>query len=393
MAIVAVCAVYLAAEYPLRDGPDRRRWRWIAAVAPVFVCLGRPEGLLLVPILIADRLTDRRDYAGAIRYALPAAVGYGGYLLWRFLTFHSLVPNTSVKLYPLLIERSGSQFLGYVLYLGGVTLALPILGLLDSRLPRADRRRLGVLFAVVCGLSFFFNFAAGGDYRLGFRYFVPTLPVALVAIWYAFELLGRTSRFLSSTAARIALLALLFCGPLVFLWQSPPKVRGWRQQVFEPWRDPFSETSHWGVQIALWMDSHVPPHSVVAFGQMGRVPYYLARKGHDVTFIDTLGLVDRPVSRIYRFDKKLLDLFREIGAGRSFGQALEIGRRQRANRVAESILARRPDFILIEVALEDYRMMRALMENPQLETGYHEIEGLPPGGPSYVRIYVRNPDP
>ena len=395
LAIVIACAAYVAAEYPLRDGHGARFW--IAAAAPVVVCLGRPEGLLLVPVMAADRLADRRDYAGALRYVLPAAVGYGGYLIWRFVTFHSLVPNTSVKLYPLLIERSGSQFLGYVLYLGGLTLALPILALLDDRCQRAEHRRLGFLFAVVCALSFFFNFAAGGDYRLGFRYFVPTLPLALVAIWYGFELLGggqrRISRLLSSTGARIALLALLFCGPLVFLWQSPPKIRGWRQQVFEPWRDPFSETSHWGVQIALWMDAHVPPHSVVAFGQMGRVPYYLARRGHDVTFIDTLGLIDRPVSQIYRFDRKLKDFLRELGAGKSVAQALEKGRQQRANRVAESILARRPDFILIETALEDYRMMKALMENPELKAAYREIEGLPPGKPPYVRIFVRDSDP
>jgi len=384
LAIVIACAAYIAAEYPLQDGRGSRRW--LAAAMPVVVCLGRPEGLLLVPLMAADRLTDRRDYAGAARYVLPAAVGYGGYIIWRVATFHSLVPNTSVKLYPLLIDRSSSQFFGYVLYLGGVTLALPILALLDRRLARADRRRLGFLFAVVCALSFFFNFAAGGDYRLGFRYFVPTLPIALVAILYGFELLGGGQK----RAARIVLLALLFCGPLFFLWQSPPQLRGWRQQVFEPWRDPFSETGHWGVQIARWMDAHVPPHSVVAFGQMGRVPYYLARRGHDVTFIDTLGLIDRPVSQIYRFDKKLKDLMREMGAGKSVAQALEAGRQQRANRVAESILARRPDFILIETALEDYRMMKALLEDPELKTAYREIEGLPPGGPPYVRIYVRN---
>jgi len=93
LAIVVACAGYLAAEYPVCDGlRPRRWWRWIGAGAPVLVCLGRPEGLLLMPAMAADRLTDRRDYAGAIRYALPTVVGYGGYLLWRFLTFHSLVP-------------------------------------------------------------------------------------------------------------------------------------------------------------------------------------------------------------------------------------------------------------------------------------------------------------
>jgi len=396
LAIIIAAGGYLAAEYPLREGLRAPRWPGaVAALAAIFVCLGRPEGLLLVALMAADRVTDRRDYAGAVRYALPAMLGYGGYLVWRFHTFHSLVPNTSVKMYPLLIGRSASQFLGYVLFLGALPLALPVLALLDSRRPRLERRRLGFLFAAVCLLSFFFNFAAGGDYRPGFRYLIPTLPLLLVAVWYAFELLadggGKRPRLLASTLARGVLLALLLSGSMVLLWQNPPRLQGWRQRVFQIWREPFSETPHWGVQIAFWLDAHAPQDSVVAFGQMGRVPYFLARKGHRVTFIDTLGLVDRPISKIYRFDTKLASLWRDLAAGKSPAQALEAGRRERADRVAESILGRHPDLILIETALDEYQMMRALSENPEFKTAYRKIAELPPGAPPYVRIYARGP--
>ncbi len=392
LAIVVAVDAYLAAEYPLRE--ELRMRRWTGSLALVFVCLGRPEGLLLVAVLLADRLLDRLDWAGAFHYALPAAVGYGGYLIYRFLHFHSLVPNTSVKLYPLLFGRASGQFLGYILYLGLLPPALPVVALLGGRRrSRLERRRLGVLLSAVFLLSFFFNFVAGGDYRPGFRYLVPTLPLLLVAVWYGCELLGRgrEGRFgaLSSPLARASLLLLLFAGPLFLLFQNPPRIRDWRQKVFQSWRDPFSETWHWGVQIAHWVDRNVPQNGVVAFGQMGRVPYFVARQGHDVKFIDTLGLVDRPISQIYRFDAKLADLWRDIRAGRSLGQALEEGRRERANRVAASILERRPDFILIETALEDYRMMWALSASSQFKVAYREISGLPPGGPPYVRIYAR----
>jgi hypothetical protein len=218
-----------------------------------------------------------------------------------------------------------------------------------------------------------------------------------VAVWYAVDRLGSRSegraRLLGSPPARLALLLLLLTGALLQLYRHPPVIHGWRQRVLASWRDPFSETWHWGVQIAFWVDRHVPPHSVVAFGQMGRVPYYLARQGHDVVFLDTLGLVDRQISRIYRFDGKLADLFREMRAGKTLAQALETGRRQRAQSVAASILARSPDFILIETSLEDYRMMKALLENPEFKMVYREIDGLPHGGPPSVRIYARAENP
>jgi len=127
---------------------------------------------------------------------------------------------------------------------------------------------------------------------------------------------------------------------------------------------------------------------VVAFGQMGRVPYYLARDGHDVRFVDTLGLVDRQGAGIYRFDGKIEDLLRDLRAGRPPREALELGRRRRAERFAETILAKHPDFVLIEAALNDYPMMRALRESPEFRTAYHASGQLPLAGLPYVRIYT-----
>ncbi|HET9209460.1 MAG TPA: hypothetical protein VFR03_03645 [Thermoanaerobaculia bacterium] len=382
LAIVVTAAAYLTAEYPLDPRADRRWPRRIAAVAPVFVCLGRPEGAMLVVVMVVDRLIAR-DRKGALRYGAPAAVGYGGYLVWRFLTFHSLVPNTSVKLYPLLIERSGGQFLDYVLSLGALPLLLPAIALLDRRGTGPERRRLGFLAAIVCLVSFLFNFLAGGDYRPGFRYFIPTLPVLTVAVWCAAGLL----RPLSSRPARALLLVLLLSGSLIRLVQNPPRLHGWRREVYGTWRDPSSD-DNWAIRIVRWMEGHVPEHSVVAFGQMGRVPYYMARDGHEVRFVDTLGLVDRQVARIYRFDDKIKDFLRDVRAGRSPREALELGRRRRAERFAETVLAKDPDFVLIEAALNDYPMMRALQENPEFRTAYHQSGQLPLMGLPYVRIYT-----
>ncbi|HEY0553702.1 MAG TPA: hypothetical protein VGG20_05510 [Thermoanaerobaculia bacterium] len=392
LALVVACAAYLAVEYGEEGSPAGSGLRRLAAVAPLFVCLGRPEGAMFVAVLVADRLADsktgRRDWRGALRYAMPAAVGYGAYVAWRFATFHSLVPNTSVKLYPLLIERSGGQFLQYLLFLGALPPVLPLLALLDRRRTGRERRRLGFLVAVVAMVSFFFNFVAGGDYRPGFRYFVPTLPLLIAAIWYAFDLLAAEKEGARRRVARGILALLLALGPLHMLAQSPPQIRDWRRQVYERWLDPYSDENHWGVQIARWMKANVPPDSVVAFGQMGRIPYFLAHDGHPVTFVDTLGLIDRQVARIYRFDGKLKDLLRDMRAGRSPREALALGRRRRAVQLAGTVLARHPDFVMIETALDDYPMMQALRESAEFRSRYRQSGQLPAAGEPYVRIYT-----
>jgi predicted NAD-dependent protein-ADP-ribosyltransferase YbiA (DUF1768 family) len=94
------------------------------------------------------------------------------------------------------------------------------------------------------------------------------------------------------------------------------------------------------------------------------------------------------VARIYRFDGKISDLLRDIRAGRSPREALELGRQRRAERFAETVLAKHPDFLLIEAALNDYPMMRALQESPELKTAYHQSGQLPLEGLPYVRIYT-----
>lgn len=391
LAIVVAVAAYVGAEYPPRAAVAA--WRWLGALALIVVCLGRPEGPLLAMVIVGDRLLDGRDWRGALRYVLPAVTAYGAYLVWRTHTFNSLVPNTTVKLYAPLVDRASGQALEYVVYLGVLPLALPLLALWHrARLARAERRRLGVLLSAVL-LSFVFHFIAGGDYRPGFRFLVPTLPLVLVAIWYAFEVLGRrldgSAAVLSSPLARACLLLFVLAGPATLLIQSPPRIMDWRQRVFLSWRDPFSETWHWGVQIARWIDAHVPPNSVVAFGQMGRIPYFAARHGHDVRFIDTLGLVDREVSQIYRVDAKLLALWRDVWNGRSPAQALEAGRLERAHRAATSILARRPDFILVETSLNDNRV-KAILASPDFTTCYREIRASDRGVLPHVRVYFRD---
>jgi arabinofuranosyltransferase len=393
--LVLAANLYLAAEYPPPADPGLRRGRRLAGgILLALVSLARPEGVLLIAVVVVDRLADRRDWKGAVRYLAPAVAGYGAYLLWRLGALGTLVPNTSVKLYPLLLRRSTRQMLGYVILLGALPPLLPAWALLGGRLRGLERRRLVFLVSMVAMLSLLFQVLSGGDYRTDFRFMVPTLPILLVAIWLAAERLEierwSVRRPFASLPARLFLLALIVGGPLELVVLHLPASRE-LPRLSEKWIDPYAaETADWRVAISRWVGEHVPDGSVVAFGQMGKVPYYATATGRDIIFLDTLGLLDRQVARIYRLDHKLAALGRELAAGRSFAEAVERGRRARNARFAELLLARRPDFIIVEVYLTNYDTMLALMSRPPFAARYREVAQIPPllRGPLPVRIYA-----
>ena len=82
--------------------------------------LSRPEGVLLVLPVLIDRRRSGRDGRGAVRYLAALGVGVGLLLLWRYLTFGTLLPNTGVKIHPEYIVRSGYQLASWAWYFGGL---------------------------------------------------------------------------------------------------------------------------------------------------------------------------------------------------------------------------------------------------------------------------------
>jgi hypothetical protein len=399
--LVLTADLYLAAEYPPPADPGlRRRLRLAGGVMLALVGLARPEGALLIAVVAVDRLADRRDWKGAARYLAPAVAGYGAYLLWRLGAFGTLVPNTSVKLYPLLLRRSTRQILGYFILLGALPPLLPAWALCGRTMRGLERRRLAFLVSMVVTVSLLFQVLSGGDYRTGSRFMVPTLPILLVTIWLAAARLEierwRVRRPFASLPARLFLLALVIGGPLELLVLHMPTAHE-LPRLGRAWSDPYAaEPADWRVPISRWVVEHAPDGSVVAFGQMGKVPYYAIAAGREITFLDTLGLMDRQVAGINRLDHKLAALGRELAAGRSFAQAVERGRRERTARLAGILLARHPDFIIVETYLTNYQIMLALLAQPAFATRYREVAEIPPllRGPLPVRIYaLRAPRP
>ena len=389
LALVTATAKYLRTEYPLGEQRAERGDRWCAGLLLGLVCLARPEGLLLPLFGLVDRWrcgATRREIG---HYAVPALALYGPYVLWRRSYFGTWLPNTSVKLYPLHFDRSLPQALELVVYLGGLVLFLPLVLLLIRSARRSlDGRRLGFVFAAGIGLSFGFHFAAGGDYRSGFRYMIPALPLLLTGGWGALDLWCRVPgrRRSAQILARSVLAASILVPSLDLLRRDPWYQMSFGRSPVSCWSDPFADTAQWGVAQSLWIVDHVPAGSLVAYGQMGKAPYLAALRGVDIRFLDTVGWVDRDVARIYRFDRKVTDLLKDLASGMGFAAALERGRTARVHQFVAEILRRRPDFVLVEPNLV-HPGMDALEADPVFRRSYRHVADLAPA--PIVRVYTR----
>jgi hypothetical protein len=250
-------------------------------------------------------------------------------------------------------------------------------------------------------VSIGFEFLAGGDYRVGFRFLVPTLPILSVAIWRgAASLLAawnaaaqaRGGRQLDLAAVRLALPVLMLGLSAQAFALNLPRANEWGE-LARRWRDPYADTSDFRNAIAAWMLRRVPAGSLVAFGQMGKAPYCLTAHGREVRFLDTLGLVDRGVAGIYRLDHRLAGLAHDLAAGQSWSQARESGRRRRGASFAALLLARRPDFIVVESYLSTYGFTEAILRQPAFAARYREIAQIPDRGqgPLAVEVFALRP--
>lgn len=385
--LTVFCLVYLDGEYgPAAARPGRQR---LGGLLLLRVAASRPEGVLLAPVVGWDRWRAN-DRAGLRRYAGVFLVGLAGLLLLRWMVYGALLPNTGTKLLPERALRGAWQSLAWVAYLGGLPVALPVLALWRGDAPAVERRRATFLLAVVLVVSVAFLIACGGDYLPRFRFLVPTLPLLAVLCWWGLARLnGPGGRPLRGWAAAVACLAIALAASLVehreALRDHPRSGRWWRE-----WADPLANTTNFHVVATRWILDHVPPGSLVAYGQMGKAPYYALVEGRDLAFLDTLGLVDRRVAALNGYPLRLTETWRQWTAGRSLADAEAAARAAIAARSADYVVReRRPDFVIVEYVLRDLPLLRAVVDDREFQATYRLVATLPdPQRPAFL-IYQR----
>jgi hypothetical protein len=285
--LIALLAVNVFEGSPTRD--------WVTALIACLVILLRIDGFvyvfaLLAPAWLVASPARRRDMLR--RIAAPVGVVFAAYHTWRVWYFGDWLPaplaaKVLYKLHPLagvLVRKPQAPYLLAFLSTYGVVPAILGIGLVIAAL-RRDRRAWPLL-ASACMLIAYP--ALVGDWMLGFRFFLPVLPVMAILIALAVSAINRPA---VAWAAAI----------VVCLWFSGTALRAtttydhtdyhqiwWRTPSFDPQR-------YFGPYPLIYNSVRglVKPGALIAYDQAGFVPYML-----DVDNIDDLGICSRFVARL-----------------------------------------------------------------------------------------------
>ena len=257
------------------------RFRWICGATCLGAALTRPEGPLLAAVLFVHRawaLARERerpragDYAALALFALP----YTAYTMWRMAYFGGgIFPNT-------FYARGnagpavGALYILIELYRGwGVAapfvVGIALYGALKTRL-ETSAATIWTAAAVAAVV------AVGGDWMPNARFLVPILPFLFILAAAGCAKM----RSGAAGAAIMALLAALQIGGVALYEIRPSFEKQWARH-----QDTFY------MPVAKKLDELGARGELVAFSDIGYVGYHAG-----VRIIDTLGLVDRHLSRM-----------------------------------------------------------------------------------------------
>lgn len=322
---------------------------WLYALA----ALTRPEGLAVFAVaaglraatLAAGRRADgpRIDPRGEAAWIARALLPVAGHLVFRFVYYGDLVPNTfhaKVGLSAAVLAR-GARYVGEFAVAYLPVLALALAGLVAER--RRARAHLIALWSVV---HVAYVACVGGDYKPTYRFFAPVIPLLCLMAGIGLEWLARAS---SEVRPRATLAILGGAGISVAAWtlvhlkgpgagtgregkpfvllvpflcliaaiavplvlRFSPNTRPLRAYAIGAgacmasaamlWVDSASarEFTAWRRSVlpiheaaGRWLGWRYPPGTLLATINAGVLPYY-----SDLPTIDMLGLCDRAIAR------------------------------------------------------------------------------------------------
>lgn len=240
----------------------------------------------------------------------------------------------------------------------------------SMRRDKADPRFIFLVLMILM-ISISFTIASGGDYRSYFRFLIPTSPLLMLLFWNSLEgikILRKGSHSFAGILKRACLIVLLFSS-FMCLIQNINQPNFWGKLRRE-WSDPFADEDNYHVAAARWILKNVPSGCVIAYGQMGKAPYYSTKVGKNLTFIDTLGLTDAELGHILSMRNKLGILVSNLLKGQSLKKAYDGGRNTVYTQANNYLLSRRPDIIVIESILIQNPIFEGLLSRADFQRFY-----------------------
>lgn len=311
----------------LRSFSDEKYPLVLCGVVFGLATLCRPEGALFGAIAVGyGFLAHWRKYRRVdfrlIGFLISIATVVIPHLIFRFVYYGALVPNTWYVKGPQTFDlvRSGWEYLAG--YIGSFPFLLPlIVGLLVAAIVRrAVDREIGFLITAIAGYLGFV-LVIGGDHMPAFRMIVPIIPIAGFLLWRLLGTIGPINR--TTVSGLVVGAVLVLCAGQLF-WPGE-LVR--RARVTDG-------AAFLGSLIGKYIDANWPDGSLVALNTAGSTPYYAPK----LRFIDMLGLNDTTIARR---DNVPMRTKMQGWPGHGKGDGLYV-------------LSRKPDFIIIGPTNGDY---------------------------------------
>lgn len=222
---------------------------------------------------------------------LPFAVIFSAFLLWRYITYGDLLPNTfyaktggGLKSYGLSIK----YLLGGVCMIGGT---LMLAGFF------AFSRRGEPVFTyciVLITVTLIFILYSGGDWMAGYRFFIPVAPVffLLIAVGIARMMTILRTNTIFGPAGILRLFSFIVFLSYSSAFAGRILIRGQIQTMPTGFSEQTGHSTPWHVEVGNWIRAHSEKPPVVATGEAGMIGYL----NMDMRLIDLLGLMDKHIA-------------------------------------------------------------------------------------------------
>ena len=286
----------------LTDGSISKSLLIVFSVILALVALTRPEpvlhaiaALIFLIIIFKNRLRN----PDILALSLPFVIIFSIFLVWRYVTFGDLVPNTfyaktggGLKSYFL----STKYLFGGVFFIGGPFLLSVLF------IPRIKFSPLVQYCLLLILVTFVFILYSGGDWMAGYRFFIPVAP--------AFFLLA--ARGISALSAKLPSDfiatkngAWKFAGFIVFLaicsaFAGRILIRG--QIPIDPaWSTRTGHSTPWDYIAGAWLRDHAANKTaVVATNEVGLIGYM----NPSMRIIDLGGLSDKHIAQHFKHGQR-----------------------------------------------------------------------------------------
>jgi arabinofuranosyltransferase len=293
-------SLFAVVTYLVADASHRGRWRssslvMLSVSAGLAFLTRMDSALLLAPFMLAAvwlawTTTPPDKRAGQLAVGIvPAALLVAGWLVWKLSYYGDVLPNTFyVKMTTSSSLREGLIYLyDFVTYYGLQVFVLMLIpaawGLIRGRLALPP-----LLWVAVTTLAVWLAYVVkvGGDF-MEFRFLVPVLPLAFMAITWLIVHIGR------HRAVQACLVAMVMVNSLIHHSHFAPVRLIGSTDTVKTLRSVVTGPVTW-IEIGETLGNALSGASspLIALNPAGAIPYY-----SKLDTIDMLGLNDRWVAR------------------------------------------------------------------------------------------------